>query len=182
MKRNYLIYLAIFILLGMATSSNAMNLTFDNPGSFEFGGIGFGDYTVQQLSKSFNLDEGKKSGTLDFFNVSINSPIAAGIGKAIFNIGPLNDEGVYAGLSFGRYTIGAISWGAPQIIAYNGGSLELDLFDVKNFGAGSSFNISGTMKYTKDSISVPEPGAMLSLGIVLLGLVAVSRKRFNERN
>jgi hypothetical protein len=30
--------------------------------------------------------------------------------------------------------------------------------------------------------SVPEPGTMLMLGFVLLGLVGVSRKRFNNRN
>ena len=32
------------------------------------------------------------------------------------------------------------------------------------------------------SVPVPEPGTMLMLGSVLLGLVAVSRKRFNNRN
>ena len=32
------------------------------------------------------------------------------------------------------------------------------------------------------TVSVPEPGTMLMLGFVLLGLVGVSRKRFNNRN
>ena len=34
----------------------------------------------------------------------------------------------------------------------------------------------------KVSTPVPEPGTMLMLGFVLLGLVGVSRKRFNNRN
>jgi hypothetical protein len=32
------------------------------------------------------------------------------------------------------------------------------------------------------SVPVPEPETMLMLGFVLLGLVGVSRKRFNNRN
>ena len=34
----------------------------------------------------------------------------------------------------------------------------------------------------KGTVSVPEPETMLMLGFVLLGLVGVSRKRFNNRN
>ena len=38
------------------------------------------------------------------------------------------------------------------------------------------------LKARRKAISVPEPGTMLMLGGVLLGLVAVSRKRFKTRN
>ena len=181
MKRNYVIFLAIFMILGISTSSNAMRFT---SGSFDFGGIGFGKYSVQAYPSNFIFDENGSSGPLDFFKVTLDS-LAAGIGKATASIrlsngSSFNEEGGYWGLHFGRTTLGSISWGNPQRIAYNGGSLELDLFDVKNFRAGA-FTIRGTIKNIQNPISVPEPGAMLSLGMVLLGLVAVSRKRFNKR-
>jgi hypothetical protein len=45
------------------------------------------------------------------------------------------------------------------------------------------FGLSFTgIDYKKGSVPVPEPETMLMLGSVLLGLVAVSRKRFKTRN
>ena len=38
------------------------------------------------------------------------------------------------------------------------------------------------LDYEKGSIPVPEPQTMLMLGSILLGLVAVTRKRFNDRS
>ena len=180
MKKYYLTFLAIFIILGISTPSNAMNFTWGDTGSLEFGGIGFGDYSVKTLMpNSFSLDEGD-SRSFNLFDVRFKS-VAGGFGTAILNLGPFKDDGIYLGGHLGNLLFGSISWGAPLQIDYNGGTLGLDLNDTRRFGVGSSFIISGTIKNIKNPTSVPEPGAMLSLGIVLLGLVAVSRKRFNKR-
>ena len=188
MKRNYIIFLAIFIFLGTAAQSNAMNFTFGSSGSFEFGGIGLGNYSVEALiPKPLELDVNASPVKLDFFKVTLSSLLAAGAGKVNATIdllnGPLKDEGGYFGVKLGPLAFGKILWGAPQKIGYGkDGTLELDLFDINRFGVGSSFYISGTIRNIKNPTSIPEPGAMLTLGIVLFGLVAVSRKRFNEKS
>ena len=193
MKRGYLILLSIFIIFGLSGLSNATSFTIGEDGSFVFGGIGFGDYSAKALASTFDLDP-NKSTQLKFFDVSLNT-LAVGGGQVKASIdlltpssGSLNDEGGYYGLHlpiFGGYTFGKILWGAPKKIAYgSGGLLELDLFDINGFGAGSSFIISGNIKNIRNSAptSIPEPGAMMGLGFVLFGLLAVSRKRFNNRS
>lgn len=71
---------------------------------------------------------------------------------------------------------GTLSWNLAYLRNFN-----LNVFDSGGTFWVNWIRISG--KYNEPpSTSVPEPGTMLMLGSVLLGLVAISRKRFNQRN
>ena len=86
-------------------------------------------------------------------------------------------DGIY---NFG-WTSQTYGWSLAGLIDINmDGTLNLIVRSIfGDFYLDSSYL---TAEGFKCSVSVPEPETMLMLGSVLLGLVAVSRKRFNHRN
>ena len=71
---------------------------------------------------------------------------------------------------------GTMSWNLNSLQKFN-----LNVLDRRGTFCVKRIAIFGNF-IERPPTSVPEPGDMLTLGFVLLGLIAVSRKRFKERN
>ena len=106
MKKSLLLLVPFLFVICFSNISNATLFTIGDGGSLFFGGFGGGSYSVDAIARSFNLDEGKISGPLDFFRVNVTSPLAGGLGTvdaAIQMTAPadeyLTDQGDYLGLS-----------------------------------------------------------------------------------
>ena len=150
-------------------------------------------------SFGFNLNNVGDSITKDLFRIGtdetwsnsddrVDLPITA---KFVFSSPEFSgtDGGKTSGHTFLFASWASVKWNDPIYIDFGTtGQISIDLSD-RAFGTPGSAIINGRIALTKldtatvgTSVSVPEPGTMLMLGFVLLGLVGVSRKRFNHRN
>ena len=81
----------------------------------------------------------------------------------------------------GFFSNGSITWnnGGMNTVTFSDGAvlqIALSNADFSNFGRNDSADIKGTFTLTHDP-SVPEPGALALLGVGLLGLGVVGRRK-----
>jgi len=142
-----------------------------NPGSFD---IGVGD---TQDMEFFSLTaSGTGIGVADIeATLAFSTPAISTTGGG--------DVGWFT--VFGQISGGVLSWdGLPDInTTEEGNIISIDFEDGIALVCGDTATVNAYITYLGEgSVSVPEPETMLMLGFVLLGLVGVSRKRFNQRN
>ena len=147
------------------------------PDKFELNNVG--DFVTEELFKI---------GTNEVWSNSddkIDKPISVNF---IFSSPAFSatDSGITDGHTFFLASWGSVEWSDPVYINFGTtGQISIDLSN-ETFWTPGSATVSGTISLTKidtpaDITPVPEPETMLMLGSVLLGLVAVTRKRFNDR-
>ena len=144
-------------------------------------------------AQTFTLDDGQ-SQTIDFFALTASGLFAFNqsykiIATLAFDSPSISGSTGTGGGTFGTLagviSGGTLTWGSidPSTFVFNGNNISVDFEDGFRNGLGNTAMVHAYITNNGGGLtSVPEPGTMLTLGSVLLGLVAVSRKRFNQRN
>ena len=197
MKKITILLFSLALVLGIVVNAAALPFEVDSGNSTvslsNISSIGWTslDYTKLLTPETFNIGEGQTQ-TMEFFSLTATgfgvgtADIAATLAFTTPEISTTGSGNVSWGTLFGKISGGTLTWNnLPDIKNIDGTSISIDFEDgialvcgdtaivhayVTNLGGGGG------------SVSVPEPGTMLMLGFVLLGLVGVSRKRFNNRN
>jgi hypothetical protein len=157
MKKYKILFCSLLLILGTAGALYAFSFTdvravnrWLKPGESVFMGFNY-DQSRQVDRVSIDFeDDGDRAN--EYSNVHINQSLLARF--------EVND--------------GTLSWNLASLRNFN-----LNVFDRSGTFKVKRISTFGTCK-EPPSTSVPEPGTMLSLGFVLLGLVVVSRKRFRK--
>jgi hypothetical protein len=137
--------------------------------------------------KTWNLDVGQ-SVTFNLFRIGTTEVAVNGDDEAkkpiVVNFAwaappsviPDNVNGETSGWSWWFIDGGVVDWSdSPAVFNFgNGGQFRLSLYDA-NFGVPGYATIEAKLKYV--SASVPEPMSFLLLGLGLLGIGAVRRKK-----
>jgi hypothetical protein len=202
--KKFIVFL-VSVLLAVSISGTA----FSTPIPFKVGtggylsetvtdGLGLiGSYTTLGTDP-FSLEEGQTSSLINFFDITIPFSDAEGTIDAYIELitpdidGHLTSRGTFKVFSFLFFSGGRLTWEkVSDPISYNydgltNGELLLTLNDIpKEWQLGTNFKISGTIKNVKNPVenpaAVPEPASIFLMGIGLLSLVGISRKKLIKK-
>lgn len=194
MKKVTSLLCMLVLSLGIVATANALQFTVDKIASkVSLSNIDTFLWTslTADLSlnpETFSLNEGQTR-TIDFFTLTAEG---FGLGRAdisatlAFSSPETSTTGtadVRWGTIGGYISGGILAWNNYKTTNASGNLISVVFEDGVAIVCGDTATVHASItNHAGGTVSVPEPGTMLMLGSVLLGLVAVSRKRFNHKN
>ena len=194
MKKLAVLICSLALVFGVFGNAAALDFTVSNDSDVTLNNVwGWGSLTYSMASPtSFDLNQDVTE-TIDFFTLTAEGS-AGGYATIDADLTLTTSTGTGTGSgsggalwgSLGFISGGILGWySQPGIVEIGGNEINIMFEQGVDIVCGTGpVMVHAYVTYLggEGSVSVPEPETMLMLGFVLLGLVGVSRKRFNQRN
>ena len=197
MKKITILLCSLMLGLGIVGNAGALDFVVDSHTDVSLGNISSIGWTslTPELSLSsgdnFSVEVGKTE-KIDFFTLTATG---FGLGSADVSATLAFDPPAIAATGtgdlgwftvFGAISGGYLSWDnstLPAIFNVSEEIIGIDFEEGIAIVCGQTATVHAYItNYGDGTVPVPEPQTMLMLGSVLLGLVVVTRKRFNDRS